>query len=408
MNSFIKSIFGFFFCGLFSVLQGQIKTLQLFNPQTNDLTPVIRMDESLIFSFDDLYSSYKNYQYKIVRYNMDWEPSNAFEMDYLRGFSRNTFTQYSNSFNTLVGYTHYQTTIPNNNTQIILSGNYGIQLIAPNSEEVIAEKRFCVAEDIATVGLNITKIPDDLKKNQRISALVYSQNIDFSKPTKQKLVLVKNNNWQQSISQEQPVFTQHNQLTFSQLDNEFYGGYEFNYFDTKNISTPSLTTEEIIKDSIYITMLLPNSYTTNIYTDMPDIDGDYYIRNMLFTGTEFSNNDADYTEVDFALADYTPGENEQVFVYGAFNNFNPTPDSILHFDPDSQLWRTSILLKQGYYNYSYAIYNTQSKEIDYTSITGNYWQTENKYSGFYYYRPWGSNYDLLVGYGEAFSRPSLR
>ena len=75
-------------CLLTSILFGQfqevnppknIKTLQIFNPQTNDNTPIIRIggQESLIFLFDDTNAGYKRYQYSIEHRNADWSESNT-------------------------------------------------------------------------------------------------------------------------------------------------------------------------------------------------------------------------------------------------------------------------------------------------------------------------------------------
>src|SRR5690606_21149961 len=119
-----------------------------------------------------------------------------------------------------------------------------------------------------------------------------------------------------------------------------------------------------------------------------------------------ADSEADYIDVYFALANYTPEENEEICVYGAFNNYQCTPESVLTFVPSSQLLETSIRLKQGYYNYSYAVRDKNTGEIDYNKITGSFWQTENEYSALMYYRPWGKRYDLLIGYGEGYSRPS--
>ena len=62
---------------------------------------------------------------------------------------------------------------------------------------------------------------------------------------------------------------------------------EYNFFDTKNLEVPALTTERIIRDSVYKTILYANEFNPDgTYVDYPDIDGDFYIRN-----TQFGNND---------------------------------------------------------------------------------------------------------------------
>lgn len=94
-------------------------------------------------------------------------------------------------------------------------------------------------------------------------------------------------------------------------------------------------------------------------------------------------------------------------VVGAFNDFSCTDDSVLHFNSEFDVWETKILLKQGYYNYSFATRN-EDQQMDYASVTGSFWETENKYSALLYIKPWGQRYDLLVGYGEGYSKPPYK
>lgn len=391
--------------------QNNIKTVQLFNPQSNDLNPVIAMDEYLIFSFDDLEANYKRFEYQIVRYDRFWNKSDIFQSEYLNGYQKNYIRDYTNSFNTRVPYVHYEVKIPNRDFSFKLSGNYAIQLLAPNSSKVILEKRFSVFENLVGVGVKVDRINNLQEKNQQISVQVASLNqFDLTQNQQESmLVVLKNHNWQDPLILEQPVFAQAFQFTYNQMDNVFAGGTEFQWFDTKNIDIASLTTERIIRDDVYKTILYPNAFTIDeTYVDRPDVNGNYFIRSSSIPNPSRAASEADYTDVYFALSGYEPTDNEEVCVYGAFTNFDCTPESTLHYVPESQLWETDMRLKQGYYNYNFAVKDKSTGELDYTKITGSYWQTENEYSALMYYRPWGKRYDLLIGYGEGYSRPSQR
>ncbi|MGI9525708.1 MAG: type IX secretion system plug protein domain-containing protein [Weeksellaceae bacterium] len=400
----------FLFILVASLNAQEIKTAQLFNPQTNDLTPFISKSEYLIFSFDDLEAGYKRYQYKIVRYDRNWERSDIFTSEYLDGYDKNYIREYTNSFNTRVNYTHYQVSIPNNDFSFKLSGNYGVQLLAPNSNQILLEKRFSVYEDITQLGVSVNRMNSADNLNQLVAVQINSPDFDLTQNQNESLlVLLKNNNWNESLKVNQPSFAQPNQFTFNKPDQSFAGGNEYNWFDTKNLEISGLTTQNIIKEDIYSTVLYPISFSPDqAYVDMPDVNGNYFIRSTQIPYPSKANSEADYTEVYFALEGYKPEADEEVFVFGAFNNFQPTEESILHYINDTQLLETNMLLKQGYYNYSFAIRNTKTGKIDYNKITGSYWQTENLYTALFYYRPWGKRYDLLIGYGEGFSRPSPR
>lgn len=389
-----------------------IKTVQLFNPQSNDLTPVINIDgEYLIFSFDDLDAGYKRYEYRIQRYDRFWEPTTIFQSEYLNGYQSNTFNNYRNSFNTRVNYTHYEVEIPNRDMGFKLSGNYGIQLIHPENRTVILEKKFFVYEDQTAVGVRVDRMNGIEEENQRVSVQIGSTNrIDLTKNQQESmLVVTKNDNINENLVLQQPVFAQPFQFTYNQMDNKFSGGVEYNWFDTKNLEIAGLTTEKILRDDIYKIVLRADGFAPEEpYLDRPDVNGNYYIRNDRLPNPLNAGYEADYAEIYFGLGGYEPEANEEIFVYGAFNNFLPTDETTLKYVPQTGLWETSVLLKQGYYNYSYGIYNTATGEIDYDKISGTFWQTENKYSAFFYYRPWGKRYDLLIGYGEGYSRPALR
>ena len=55
------------------------------------------------------------------------------------------------------------------------------------------------------------------------------------------------------------------------------------------------------------------------------------------------------------------------------------------------------MLKQGYYNYYYAVVPKETNEIDLDRLEGNSQETENEYTILVYYRPFGTRYDQLVG-----------
>ena len=67
-----KTFFLFLLLSIFCLGQN-IKSIQLFNPQTQDETPVINMGEQLILNFDDLQNSSTIYHYTINQYDRNWQ-----------------------------------------------------------------------------------------------------------------------------------------------------------------------------------------------------------------------------------------------------------------------------------------------------------------------------------------------
>jgi hypothetical protein len=89
-----------------------IQSIQLFNPQTNDETPVIKMVRQLVLSFDDLTNSNQIYRYTIKHYDRNWEDDNLFFTEFANGSLNGLLDNFQYSFNTLQAYTHYKLLFP--------------------------------------------------------------------------------------------------------------------------------------------------------------------------------------------------------------------------------------------------------------------------------------------------------
>ena len=64
------------------------------------------------------------------------------------------------------------------------------------------------------------------------------------------------------------------------------------------------------------------------------------------------NIEADYTHVHFSLLT-SEFLNSSVYVYGGFNNFATTAENRMVYNSKKGIYETSILMKQGFYNYKW-------------------------------------------------------
>ncbi|WP_228063695.1 type IX secretion system plug protein [Faecalibacter rhinopitheci] len=389
-----------------------ITTVQVFNPQKNDNTAIIRLgsNEYLLFLFDDLEAGYKRYNYKIEHRNADWSESNIFESEYVVGLNNDYVRTYKNSFNTYKKFTNYQIQFPNKDMNVKLGGNYLLKVYTTNEDQPIFTKRFAVYQGNVDVGMKSSRYINPTYKdiNQRIQTVISSGSQNLTEtPDGGKLFIMKNNNWNEHIADINPDFTRSNQLTYNNVEWTFEGGGEYNWFDTKNLDVPGLTTERNFrKDSVYHTVLRVDFPKYNLpYDDYGDVNGNFYIRNNRFGNEYLAASEADYSWVYFAL-DAFEDQNGlyEPYVVGAFNNWEISPQSKLKYNPVSKLWENEYFLKQGYYNYQYVVVNTKNKRVEPSYVSGSFWQTENLYQGLFYYRPWGGRYDILMGYGEVNTR----
>ena len=82
----------------------------------------------------------------------------------------------------------------------------------------------------------------------------------------------------------------------------------------------------------------------------------------------------------------------------------------MHFNEESGAYEKTLLLKQGYYNYMYATKPARGGLPDFSQTEGNHWSTENNYTIFIYYRPFGARADECIGFStlnSVFQRQGL-
>lgn len=378
-----------------------IQSIQLFNPQTNDETPVISMGQQLILRFDDLTNSSEVYRYTIKHYDRNWQDDNLFFSEIANGQMNAMLDEFQYSFNTLQPYTHYVLRFPNEKIQPKISGNFELIVYKRSADQSIIKRRFSIVEDQVNLALNISRFADAKTPNlnQRVEVQAVAKAGDLtSNVNSMTLTLMQNNNPNMVISGQKPSATMGNKLLFQQLNLIFPGNNEFYYFDNKNMrmAADMVRATEVL-DGVNQTYLHPVwAYPLN-YQYQPDVNGAWYYRRNDLGLERNAEREADYSWVHFSL-DSEP-MNKELYILGGFNDFQPKKEFQMQYDEASQKYIAKIYLKQGFYNYILATKEANGS-LNFGEINGNFWQTENLYQAFLYYRPFGRNYDGLIGYGE--------
>ena len=179
-------------------------------------------------------------------------------------------------------------------------------------------------------------------------------------------------------------------------ETSFYGNNEYLNFDTKNFNGSNVNiTRTIVEDHFYQTYLYPNTTRYYLpYTYYPDINGGFVIRTL--NGVE-SKTQGEYTNVHFSLKSMQNIEkNEAIYIYGAFNNYALTEENRLKLNKKSGYFETEILFKQGFYNYTHALYKSD-QSIDLKTIDGTFQETENNYTILVHYKPFGERVGRIIG-----------
>lgn len=378
-----------------------IRSVQLFNPKTNDETAVIGFNEQLILKFDDLSNSSTVYRYTLKHYDRNWQDDGLFFTEFANGSLNALIDQFQYSFNTLQPYTNYTLTFPNSKIQPKISGNFEIVVYLDSPGKPLFTKRFCVVEEGATLGLKITRTTDAKNPsiNQRVEVqAIGSNSMLLQNANSATLNVMQNNNFNTAINNLRPSSTLGNKFLFQQLDLSFAGDNEFYYFDNKNMNQPfdMISNAETV-DGINYSYLYPVWAFPLNYQFQPDVNGAYYFRRNDLGLERNADKEADYSWVYFSLE--SEKTDEEIHVLGGFNDFIPTKENLMTYDEKSKRFVAKIYLKQGFYNYVLATKNTDGS-LNFGEINGSFWQTENLYQAFLYYQPFGRNYDGLIGYGE--------
>lgn len=398
----MKKCILFIFSAFYSVLSysQNIKSIQLRALGDNVYTAIVPLGTVLELSFDDLEADGKDYHYKIEHMTHDWKKSRLLSSQFIDGFDENTIINVTNSFNTLQSYTHYEVRIPNANTIITKSGNYLISVL-DDDDDILFTRKFVLYESAATVAIQASRSRNatTLNTQQTIEFSVNYPNLRINNPQQEiNVVLLKNENWNETITNLQPTFFKPNQFkyTYSNKTN-FWGGNEYLNFDSKFLRNKSINIVKIERGDVFQHYVYPYSYDPYLtYRYNPDINGQFVFRTL--EGND-ARTEADYARMHFTLDAEEPFNDKKVHVYGAFNNFEIDDETELTYNFDDSSYRGSILMKQGFYNYTFATVD-EFGNVDTNEINGSFFQTENQYTVIVYFKPFGSLYDRVIGMGS--------
>ncbi len=384
-----------------------IKTILIHKKENNLSLPIINLnsEEQLKLSFDDL-----NYESSVLfitieHYDAMWNKSNLMQSEYINGFTSDEIINYQFSFNTLQNYVHYEYLFPSENLKPLLSGNYKFKVYDLNGDTLFI-KRFMVLENRINIDLNIKKatLSSDRKIKHELDFTLNHQNINIVDPFSQIKVIVKQNNKEDNaITNLKPLYIRNNTLIYDyNEENTFFGNNEFRHFDIKSLRYYSERIKNIAYDSTNykVDLFTESKRAYDNYSIEPDLNGKFYIKSQ---EARNSNIESEYVYVNFKLKSNFIDEGD-VYIIGEFSNWEKNNEFKLEFDSINNTYDKSIYLKQGYYNYHYAINDTSLNYLDVASIEGTHYQTRNSYEIYVYFNDTNDRYEKLIGFTNALSK----
>lgn len=379
-----------------------IRSVKLAHAGLQTSYPIIdlgsRFQGRLMLSFDDIEGGYKRYTYRLVHCDMNWKPSTQMEeIEYLDGFNGLDIEDYTYSTNAYSEYTHYRLLLPNSDLSWTVSGNYLLVIYDDDLDIPVITRRFIVAENKVNIIHNVIK-PRNVRKidtHQEITFTVSYKNFRINQPRFELYAtIMQNGNWNTARQTLVGTYERGESLVFDRYDEIVFPALkEFRSFDIRPLSYTTEFVSSIFQNEQETQVLLDLStkrYYRN-FLDEIDANGFFIIDNERYADPQVSS---EYCRVNFSLQSDSPYERD-LYIVGAFSDWQARDSYKLSYDPDKQLYWGEAYFKQGYYDYLYALKNDDGS-LDFETVEGSWYETENDYQIIIYYREFGSFYDRVI------------
>lgn len=387
-----------------TIFKTNIHTARLYAYGDQLGLPVIHLNtgDQLELHFDDVDANLKYYYYTYQLCDKDWNPVNLSQFDYLKGFTQMRINNYRFSSIAFARYTHYQAILPERDCYPSRSGNYLLKVFLDGDLKKVAfTKRLLVVDNKAVIKGQVLQpfAPQYFRTHQKVQFTVNIQGVNtFSANQEIKVVVLQNYRWDNAITNVLPTFIRGSTLDYSMEDKiVFPAGKEWRWLDLRDFHLQS----DRVDSAAY------KKTTTEIYLK-PDADrtGQRYVyyrdMNGMYTIETLHNINpfwqSEYGTVNFT---YVPPNGEayatkDVYLFGQLTNYNYADSLRMQFNPVKGAYETKLLLKEGYYNYTYVAADKNNFGIR-NELEGNYYETENQYTILVYYKSFTSRSDELIG-----------
>ena len=378
-----------------------IRSVQFHHRGLPTSYPIVDLGTSgrLRLAFDDILGGDRDYSYRIVHCDKDWHPSILDESEYMDGFNNEEINYFEYSRGTRTNYTHYELSLPNDDVQWRISGNYLLVVTDDESEELALSRRFMVVENKVFVIANLDQAlkAGEAFTNQEIELTINDERLPIGNPQRELyLTVLQNGRWDNAQTNIQPKFSIGHDIHFDRTSRIGFKGYnEFRGIDLRSLRTRGygVNSVDVTDTEIIMVSELAKKRSRQIYSNYNDINGSYIIESKEYREDDIRS---DYIRTFFAIESTNMLIDGQVYVVGKFTDWKLLPEWRMDYDFDKQYYYTDGLLKQGFYDFQFVVHR-DDETIDIEHFEGSHYATNNSYNLLIYYRGLTGRYDRIIG-----------
>lgn len=384
----------------------EVQTVLLFaddNPLSDPIIPLDDMLGRLTLSFDIIDGQGEVLNYTFIHCSHDWHPTDIQRIQYAFGFESDRLDNYNFSRNTLIEYANYQLRFPNEDMMPLVSGNYLLIVYGDDLNDLYFTRRFMVVDEKAHIGVTVPRYPDDLALTDTHQQLNIKVSLnDYLSGTLQQysfLTIRQNGRWDNAAEGLKPTYVYPDCISFEHHPQTvFEATNQYRRFNTSNFYFQSENLAHIRQTdvSFEIDIATCESRARKAYATYEDIHGEKFV----YVENENLDNftEADYCRVNFFYKSETPMDGNDLYLLGALNDWRFDVNNKMEYNYQLRGYTCSMMLKQGYYNFMFAIVDRKTGEVRTDLTAGNHWETNNLYKLYFYYYNATKGYDELIGY----------
>ena len=350
--------------------------------------------EPLRISFDEMSHDVHFYTYSVQMLHSD-----LLSNEYLQGFTTQDIVNYEHSMNTSREYTHYWFDFPNDDMQLTKSGQYRLTIYEDgNPDNKTAEVDFCVVEPLVKIETKV-RANTDIEFNGRYQQVDIDVALDpaiSAQPTEFRVVVTQNNRLDNAVTLTQPTFVEPRRLRY--INNKaliFEGGNEYHHFDAFSCFYAGHGIDRVFhENNDYQVVLFADEIQKGTYIHEYDSDGRFVVN---AERTSDADTEAEYMWVHWTLPAPSPFFDGALYVGGDLFGNEMNLRNRMQYDNETKCYWLTALVKQGGYDYQYWFVPKSEKKTTTQRVDSSYWQTENEYAIYVFWRPFGARYDRLVG-----------